>query len=110
MSNNTKRSIPFTQRENYVPLIFVPRNDIVLIRMVNVGMTKAGIVMPDSSAQGKEMVVEAIGPDVKDLDINDKVLVVGKLGQDYDFIPQSKDLFAIKQANVLLIIREKEID
>lgn len=80
-----------------------PRNDFVLFRFIDRGQVR-GIITPDKSAQGKERIVMAMGPDVVDLKIGDKVMVIGSPGQDVIAMPEDKDIYLTKQANVVLVV------
>lgn len=86
---------------------FRPRNENVLIRVRDLGKFK-GIAMPDSAVQGKEYVIEAIGPKVEDLYVGDKVFMIGEFRADYDYLPHTKDLLLIHQRNVALVIEGEE--
>lgn len=78
-----------------------PRNDQVLCRMVKVN-TVHGLVMPDIAQEGKQYVVEAIGPKVEDLKVGDKILASGTRGVNWDFLPGFSDLFIISEKNIPL--------
>ncbi len=84
---------------------FIPRNDFVLFRLVDRQMVR-GVYVPQISAQGKERIIEAIGPKVEDLKVGDKVFVIGQMGEDVVALPNDKDLFLTKQTNVVLIVEE----
>ncbi len=83
-----------------------PRNDYVLVRVVQLEEWH-GLVMPETSIQGKEFVVEGIGPHVEDLEVGDKVLMTGNMGVTYYPIPNQKDLIITKQENVALRFEEE---
>lgn len=85
-----------------------PRNDMVLIRQVDHGKTKSGIAIPQISIQGKGFFVEAVGPDVENLKVGDKVLMTGTLGGTYFEVPFDKDLMVMRQEFVILIVEEVE--
>ena len=89
-------------------MIYRPRNDYVLIRTTQAGISKTGLAFPDISLQGKEHIVHAVGPAVEGLKVGEKVLMVGKMGEDYAYLPNSKDLFIIKQANIVLVYEVEE--
>ena len=80
-----------------------PRNDYCLIKVTSLGLTPSGLAMPDVSVQGKEYFVVAKGPMVEDLAVGDKVLMVGSPNEDYAYLPNSKELLIIKQANIVLV-------
>jgi hypothetical protein len=79
------------------------RNDMVLVRIVDKGRTESGIAMPDMAQEGKEYIVESIGPKVEGLDIGDKVLVLGARGSTWEFIPNSRDLFIVRESAIPLV-------
>ncbi len=83
---------------------FRPRNDYVLIRIVEVGETPSGIAIPQISIEGKEFHIVALGPKVEDLKIGDKVLMVGQQGVDFFPLPRSKDLIMIREEHVVLVV------
>jgi hypothetical protein len=87
---------------------YIPRNDFVLFRLVDKGIVR-GIVVPQISAQGKERIVEAIGPDVKDLHVGDKVYVIGSMNEDLVSLPNEPDLYLTKQSNVVVIVQEDDL-
>lgn len=85
---------------------YIPRNDFVLIRIIQLDESPGGIVLPQISLEGKQYVVEAIGPKVEDLQIGDRVLMIGTAGEDYGYVPNRMDLLVIKQANIVIVFRE----
>jgi len=86
---------------------YIPRGDIVLFRVVDRG--KVGRVhIPQISKQGKERIVEAVGPDVVGLSVGERVMVIGTVGQDVVELPNEQGLFITKQSNVVLIIKDVE--
>ena len=87
--------------------VYKPRNDFVLYRVVDRGHVR-GISMPEAAAQGKDLIIEAIGPDVVGLSIGDKVLAVGTRGQDVIEMPSEKGLLLTRQSNVVLIVEDVE--
>ena len=86
-----------------------PRNDIVLIHRIDKGQVR-GVAMPDMAAEGKELQVEACGPDVEDLQPGDVVLAIGTPGQDLIRLPGEHALFATKQQNVLMVIEKEKAE
>jgi len=89
------------------PVKWKPRNDYVLIRVVDLGSTPGGIVVSDYSIEGKEFVIVAVGEQVKGLVSGDKVLMLGTQGVNYFPLPNSKDLIVMKQEHVVLV-QERE--
>lgn len=85
-----------------------PRNDYVLVRKILRNLTPSGIAVPNKSAQGADYRIVAWGPDVKDLEVGQNVLMVGQVGLDYAYLPNSSDLCIIKQANIVLVYDEVE--
>lgn len=83
-----------------------PRNDFVILRLVNLGKTDAGIIMPDMAAQGKEWRVVAVGPEVKELKAGDKILPpFGEVGETIITMPNEKDLYITRQSNVAVVVK-----
>lgn len=87
-------------------MIYRPRNDFVLFRIVNKGEVR-GIAMPDNAAQGKESIVVAVGPDVNGLKPGDRIMTIGTPGQDVISLPNERGLLLTKQANVVLVLEEE---
>lgn len=86
---------------------YIPREDFVLFRMTRQD-TVRGLVMPQVSQQGLVRIVVAKGPNVKDLDTGDEVLVCGQVGSDVIALPNEPDLYLTRQANVLVIVRRAD--
>lgn len=78
-----------------------PYGDKVLVRMVKAALVR-GMIMPDISQEGKQYVIEAVGPDVKRLKPGDKVLVSGVQDVHWSFLPGYSDLFIIGEKDVPL--------
>ena len=85
---------------------FVPRNDYVLVRKVMLGETPSGIAVADGTIEGMEYRVVAVGPKVKGLLEDDRVLMIGTIGQDIAYLPNSRDLMLTKETNVALVYAE----
>lgn len=85
---------------------YVPRNDYVVVRLIDLGKTLTGIVVPSISKEAKELRVVAIGPKVDGLKINDSVLMLQSL--DTFPLPNEKDLFAVKQEAIAVVITDQE--
>lgn len=83
---------------------YLPRNDFVLVRIINLGKSEKGILMPDGSQIGKKLVVEAIGPDIMDLKVGDSVLM--SQSSDTFPLPGHNDLFAVKQEAIAMVVDE----
>lgn len=79
-----------------------PRNDFIVFRMIE-GNKVRGLVMPDIAEQGKIKLVVALGPDVKDLEVGDEVLIVGTEGS-LARLPNETDLYLTRQSNVVCVI------
>lgn len=82
-----------------------PCGDRVLVRMVKAALVR-GMIMPDIAQEGKQYVVEAVGPLVHSLKPGDKVLVSGMRGQHWDFLPGYSDLFIIAEKDIPLTYEE----
>ena len=79
----------------------LPRNDYCVVRVKKRDVGPDGVELPDSSLEGKDFVIEAVGVDVDNLKKGDKVLMVGSKGEDWAFIPRSNELLVIKEANIV---------
>lgn len=84
---------------------FVCRGDSVLVRFINLGMAR-GMAMPDQAAEGKEVIVISVGPDVKNLEVGDVVFMVGSLEEKVYTLPGSSDLIVSPQQNVRIVKRK----
>lgn len=85
-----------------------PRNDFVVLRIINRGFV-GKLAVSDRAAQGKSIVVEAIGPDVKPetIKVGDRVHAIGQMGQDLVQLPEERDLILTRQSNVVVILEEE---
>lgn len=80
------------------------RKNFVLVRKVEVGKTKGGIIAPAASAEGMKFYVEAIGKDVEDLAVGDRVQIAAAQGQGLFFeLPREKDLFLVEDKHVAIV-------
>jgi len=79
-----------------------PRNDYVIFRMVDTGVSPGGVAVPEISIQGKQFFVVATGPKVEGLDIGEEVLMTGREGFDYFPLPNTKGMFLTQEKNVVL--------
>jgi NADPH:quinone reductase-like Zn-dependent oxidoreductase len=86
---------------------YLLRNDFVLVRIIDLGFMK-GIAMPQSSINGKQFVVEALGPDVETLKVGDKVLMLGNVGVTAFPLPNANNLIVLKQEYIALVIEGDE--
>ncbi len=84
---------------------YKPRGDFVLFRVTKRDKV-FGIAMPQQSEQSVERTIVAFGPDVKDLQVGDKVLVCGTIGESVIALPNEKDLLLTRQSNVFLVMEE----
>lgn len=80
---------------------YLPRNDFVVFTVIDHGKV-GNIITPQKSAQGKERIIVAVGPDVKDLKPGDSVYIIGTLGQDTIALPDEPNLYLTRQSNVIL--------
>lgn len=87
---------------------YVPRNDFVILRLVDGNASKGGVALPETSREGHKWYVVAFGPNVSGMEVGDRVLVIGTLGQDVILLPAERKLFTTKEANVLLVIKEDQ--
>jgi NADPH:quinone reductase-like Zn-dependent oxidoreductase len=85
--------------------IMKPRGKFVLLKITDVSKISedSKIIAPQSSQLGKEYRVIAVGPKVEDLEVGDKVLVTGKIGTGWDFLPNSRELIIADEG--ILIVR-----
>lgn len=86
---------------------YIPRGDLVLIKQENPGKVR-GLHMPDVAAEGKRLVIVALGPEVKEgtLKVGDVVYAVGTPGEDLVRIPGESSLFLTKQANIFCTVEQ----
>ena len=84
-------------------IAYKPRNDFVLFRVVPRKLVR-GLAMPDRASEGKDIVIEAVGPKVEGLKVGDRVQAIGTNGQDLVSVPGESGLFLTREANVVLIL------
>lgn len=80
-----------------------PRNDLVLLRLTAQGTTPSGLKVADTSAEGRQWFVVNFGSKVTDLTKGMRVEVMGTINEDIVRLPNEKDLYVTKEANILLI-------
>jgi co-chaperonin GroES (HSP10) len=83
---------------------YVPRNDFVVVQLLNVEKSDKGILYPQISKESKEIVIVAIGPNnTNDLKVGDSVLI--SYDADVFPVPGEKDLFLARQDLVAGIVK-----
>lgn len=88
--------------------VYKPRKSFVVVCVVSLGKMQDGrIHLPDSAIEGKQYIVHAIGPDVKDLNIGDKVLMQGNQGSEWGYMPGTREFIVIDERNVVLVFEDK---
>ena len=87
-------------------LAYIPRNDLVVIRVEVVN--KIGLVaVPERSKEGQKFYVHAVGPKVEGLKVGDRVIFGGSpQGGEVSWIPGAKGLMLTRQENILVVIEE----
>lgn len=82
--------------------VYKPRNDLVIVRQSKREQIGA-IRLPDHSADSIKLTVEAFGPDVKDLEVGQEVLMLGTVGETFVPVPGARDLFMLRQGAVACV-------
>lgn len=67
-----------------------------------------GIAMPDISNDGKQFIIESVGPKVEGLEEGDEVMILGVKGQEYADLPGEPDLLVIDARLVPYVIHRSE--
>ena len=90
---------------------FQPRNDGVLVK-VQLRETVGRLAVSQNNPLSHIFTVAAKGPheSCKDIEIGARVWLVGKLREDYDFMPGSKSFLLIGQKNVVGVIPEEILE
>jgi co-chaperonin GroES (HSP10) len=88
--------------------IYKPRGDRVLLRKVKIEESESGLAFPDYSIEGSYYLVEAIGKEVKEVELGDKVLLVGKENLQWAYIPNTKDLIITREDCIWLSYGEED--
>ncbi len=92
------------QRETAIrPTGITPRKNQVIVRIL-IKDEYRGIKLPQNSPEGKLYVVVAIGPEVKNLNVGDEVLITARVGQEWQLIPGEPELVFNIEEHVPLII------
>lgn len=85
------------------------RKNFVLVRKVLAGKTKGGIIAPAASAEGMKFYVEAIGKDVEDLVVGDRVQIAAAPGEGLFFpLPREQDLILVEDKHVALVMEGED--
>lgn len=79
-----------------------PRGDFIIIRQEDRGKVR-GLHMPDQAAEGKRLVVVAIGPDVQHLEPGDEI-VITVAPDNVARIPGEGHLYLTRQANAAAVV------
>lgn len=87
-------------------LTFVPRGPFCVIRVSHIDKNAAGLALSQSSAEAKQYHVESIGPAVKEMQVGDRVMMVGKRNENYWDIPGQPGLILVKEETVSLVVKE----
>lgn len=80
-----------------------PRNDKVLLRVIDRGQTESGLQLPQQSQEGQEVIVLAVGPKVEDLKKGDRVIIISEEGGGPTHLRGEKDLYVVKESEVALV-------
>ena len=88
-------------------MTYTPRNDWVLIRVNVREQSDGGVSLPQTSVEGKDFIVEGIGPDVESLSPGDRVFICGPTDLKYYDVPREQGLILIKQEHVALTMEEE---
>lgn len=84
---------------------YTMRNDMVLIRKQPKGKVR-GLHMPAASAEGVDFFVEAFGPEVKNLEIGDQIMLMGSGEEKFYPVPGDTTLLVAQQKLVAYVITE----
>jgi hypothetical protein len=86
---------------------FTPRGPYCVIRVSHIDKNAAGIALSQTSADAKQYHVESIGPDVENLKIGDRVLMVAEPGEKpcWD-IPGQYGLMLVRESAISLVVTE----
>jgi hypothetical protein len=88
--------------------MFHPRNDFVLLRLIQADKSAGGVVLPEKTQEGVRWKVVEVGPDVKGLEEGQLCFIIGTLGEDVVALPRgfpgAKGLVVTRQSNVVLIL------
>lgn len=83
------------------------RGDWVLLRIVQAGISKGGVALPETAAENQKSVVVSVGDQVKHLKAGDEVKAFGTRGVDFFEIPRVPDHVICKDKNVALVVEEE---
>ena len=77
---------------------YLPRKDFVMLRLSNRETNEMGIALPQRSSSSLQFRVEAVGDDVRNLSVGDRVIVYAKQGMgDYYELPTDSNLILLRE-------------
>lgn len=82
-----------------------PRKGFVICRCVQAA-SAGGVALPDRAVDSKVNYVVAVGPDITDIKVGDRVMVASGGGGAYAKLMDEKELYITPQENVLLVWEE----
>ncbi len=87
---------------------YKPRNDFVIFRTVKVDKVR-GIAMPDFTEEGEEYRIVACGPKVENLQVDDKVHIIGKFRENWMLLPGSCKYGITRETNIAVVYEDDGI-
>ena len=83
--------------------IYQCREDFVLIRIVNRGVSAGGVAYADVSPDGKDHFVVSVGPKAEDVQPGDRVMSIAQQGS-FVFLPNTRDLYVTRASNIAIVL------
>ncbi len=86
---------------------YTMRNELVLLRKV-VQSKVGSVLVPEKSMEGTRFLVEEIGPAVRELEVGNEVMIMGKAEDPFYPVPGEPALIIVRQDQIAYVVQRLE--